>query len=58
MEQVVAAASAKVPLVQSSHSLAPDPDALPAAQAMHADALVFDHVPASHLLHALLAASE
>ena len=46
------------PPSQSSHSLAPDPDDLPAVQAMHTDALVFDHAPPSHLVHALLAASE
>ena len=47
-----------MPASQLLHSLAPEPDDLPATHEMHAAALTFDHVPPSHLVHALLAGSE
>ena len=58
LEQVAAAAAEYSPPLQSVHSLAPEPDDLPATHAMQSLALEFDHVPPSHLVHALLAGSE
>ena len=47
-----------MPASQLLHSLAPEPDDLPATHEMHAAALTFDHVPPSHLVHALLPSPE